>query len=242
MKRAARLAALVLAATTVSAQSAIAKDRPPHEYGPPPTWDQFRAMGEAAVAAHLIDPESARIRWKTGVWKGQYKPFLSARLDGYVACGTVNARNRMGGYAGATWFVVVVDYGRVLMADLDQHENGMISDSCSAAIAKGVAAPLPVSTTPEPEPAVAPQSEHGPTATIAGLLVRAMPEGAYVSGVALGSPASTAGLKPGMVITAVNAIPLAGMGDAMLKVVEAAGTSAVLTLVGGATIKLGASK
>ena len=67
-----------------------------------------------------------------------------------------------------------------------------------------------------------------------------MPDGAYVADVKAGSAAATAGLKPGMVIAAVNAIPLAGMGDAMLKVVDAAGADAALTVVGGKAVKLGA--
>ena len=45
-----------------------------------------------------------------------------------------------------------------------------------------------------------------------------------------------------MVIGAVNAIPLAGMGDAMLKVVDAAGSVATLSIVGGKTLKLGVPK
>lgn len=66
-----------------------------------------------------------------------------------------------------------------------------------------------------------------------------MPDGAYITAVAPGSPAAVAALAPGMVITSVNAIPLAGMGDAMLKVVDAAGSNAALALIGGRTIKLG---
>lgn len=66
-----------------------------------------------------------------------------------------------------------------------------------------------------------------------------MPDGAYVSAVAPGSPAATADLKPGMVISSVNAIPLAGMGDAMVRVIDAAGPTAELTIVGGRSFNLG---
>jgi hypothetical protein len=43
-----------------------------------------------------------------------------------------------------------------------------------------------------------------------------------------------------MVIATVNAIPLAGMEDAMLQVVGAAGNNASLGMVGGRTVTLGA--
>ena len=85
-------------------------------------------------------------------------------------------------------------------------------------------------------------AEVAPVPNAAGLAVHAMPEGAYIAAVTAGSIAEKAGLKPGMVITSVNAIPLAGMSEAMTRVVDAAGTAATLTLVGGATIRLGGSK
>ena len=74
---------------------------------------------EAAIVSRLIDPESARVTWLTGFYKGEFKQFLSPRIGGYIACGSVNARNRLGGYTGATVFVVVIDYGRALLADID---------------------------------------------------------------------------------------------------------------------------
>lgn len=59
-------------------------------------WWPREQMREA-VREHLLDPESARF--------GQ---LFRGRADG-VICGTVNARNRMGGYAGQTRFVLFPD-------------------------------------------------------------------------------------------------------------------------------------
>lgn len=55
-----------------------------------PAW----AAAKAAMARRLSDPESAR-------W-GSY--FLTPAGE---VCGTVNAKNKLGGYAGATGFVYV---------------------------------------------------------------------------------------------------------------------------------------
>lgn len=236
MTRASHL--LLGAALTLIAAPAAARDKVEHLYGPPPEWEQYRSIAEADIARRLVDPESARITWLGRYHKGGWKPFLQGRVAGYVACGTVNGRNRMGGYAGAVSFVTVIDYGRVIFAELDTRAGGMIAESCNKALAAGLLPPLPDPT----DTSASPPAGGSPSATISnasGLTLRAMPDGAYITAVAPGSPAAAAALAPGMVITSVNAIPLAGMGDAMLKVVDAAGGNAARALVGGRTIKLG---
>ncbi|SFP84227.1 PDZ domain-containing protein [Sphingomonas rubra] len=226
------------------------KDKPEHLYGPEPTWEQFRSLAEAGIQARLIDPESARISWSAGFFKGMFRPFLEGRYHGYVACGTVNARNRMGGYAGASGFVVVIDYDRVLYAAIERVLGGLVEAPCAKMARAGQFPPLPagaitasvMGAAPAPV-AVTAAAPNTPTATVSaasGLSLRAMPDGAYISAVTPDSPAALAGLKPGMVVASVNAIPLAGMGDAMLKVVDAAGVTASLAIVGGRTVTLGA--
>lgn len=227
-------AGLLLLGSTAMAAAAGAKDKKPeHVYGPPPAWERYREMAEAAIKGRLIDPESARIEWLGQYQKGGFKPFLEGRVFGYAGCGTVNARNRMGGYVGRTSFVVVIDNDRVLFAEIDSKPGGMIADQCGAAVRAGLLAPLPA-------PGTTATAVAAPANARTGLTLRAMPDGAYIAAVAPISPAATAGLKPGMVIASVNAIPLAGMGDAMLKVVDAAGTSAALAIVGGKTVTLSA--
>jgi membrane-associated protease RseP (regulator of RpoE activity) len=230
---------------SISAPALAADQKPTHLFGPAPTWEQFRAIAEAGIQARLVDPESARISWTAGFYQGEYKPFLEARVQGYIACGTVNARNRMGGYAGSSGFVVVVDYDRVLYAAIERTPGGLIDAPCAKMAQAGLFPPLPRSAASAAPPALAPTSAASSSAadvvsTASGMTLRAMPDGAYISAVAPASPAATAELKPGMVIATINAIPLAGMGDAMLKVVDAAGTTATLVIVGGTTIKLAA--
>lgn len=235
---------LPLTADARQAQTAAATD-------PAPSWAEYRRIAETAVSARLLDPESARFRWITGIMRGQLKPLLSARVTGYWACGAVNAKNSLGGYTGFETFLIAIDDGRVLSLNKDGRPGGLFTDACNKLIREGSLPAVPAeasvsadtgaaaSRTP-PETEVA--ASAAPLANAAGFAVRAMPEGAYVAAVTPGSPAQLSGLTPGMVITGVNAIPLAGMGEAMRKVVDAAGSTATLTLVGGRTIRLGGSK
>ncbi|UZK67334.1 PDZ domain-containing protein [Sphingomonas sp. M1-B02] len=230
LRTAVTASALLLGAYSSNAQ---AQDES-HKHGPAPAWETFRQQGEAAITARLIDPESARINWLGGYMKGGFKPFLEGRVRGYVACGTVNARNRMGGYTGASTFVVVIDYDRVIYSEIDKRAGGMISEQCGSALRSGLLPPLAAA-----QPTTGASTTQG---AASGLTLRSMPDGAYVSAVVADSPAALAGLKPGMVIASVNAIPLQGMGDAMLKVLDAAGASAELTIIGGKALKLGSTQ
>ena len=112
--------AICLLAALLSASAGTAKTEVPPVYGPEPDWPSFRKIAETGIISRLIDPESARISWLTGIRKGGFKPLLQGRIYGYVGCGTVNAKNRMGGYTGAQTFIVVIDQGRLLYSDIDQ--------------------------------------------------------------------------------------------------------------------------
>lgn len=244
MRRAVALAAAWLA--LVPAGVTAASQRPEHLYGPAPGWERYRQVAEASVTATLFDPQSAQIHWAGLYHKGFFKPFLQPRVEGYVACGVITARNRLGGYVGAHTFVVVIDYDRVLYSEIDSSTSGGVTSQCVQAKQDGLFAALPASAQAASTPASAGTAGAvAPAAvvtTATGVTLRAMPEGAYITAVASGSQAGAAGLKPGMVIGSVNAIPLAGMGDAMLKVIDAAGEAATLTIIGGATIRPGAKR
>jgi hypothetical protein len=81
------------------------------------TWDTVQpdlaAMREAAergVKNRLIDPQSAIIEMPYDFIYGTWTPaFTGTSFEGYMTCGTVNAKNRMGGYTGSTFFISVVD-------------------------------------------------------------------------------------------------------------------------------------
>lgn len=102
-----------------------------------PDWALFRRNSEAALRAHLIDPDSARIEWPHGFTRGTWKPFLSKPIEGYWSCGLINARNRMGGYVGAAAFVVVLDpQGTVKYSEMGQgaRDFDILSGSCAKSV------------------------------------------------------------------------------------------------------------
>jgi hypothetical protein len=97
-----------------------------------PDWRLFRRNAEKSLTGRLIDPDSARIEWPFGFTYGTWKPVLAKRVEGYWTCGLINARNRMGGYTGATSFVVVLDRGgNVLFADMGSGKDfDIVASQC----------------------------------------------------------------------------------------------------------------
>lgn len=104
----------------------------------------FRRNAEAAIKADLFDPSSAQIEWPYGFTMGTWKPFLKKRVTGYLTCGRVNAKNRMGGYVGSTAFVVVVEHsGSVIFKDIgDGSAYDLVEGSCQKS-ASGFPPPQP---------------------------------------------------------------------------------------------------
>jgi hypothetical protein len=98
-----------------------------------PDWALFRRNSEAALRARLIDPGSAQINWPYGFLLGSWRPLFSKRIEGYWTCGTVNARNRMGGYTGRTSFVVVLDRNAtVLYSDVGEAKDiDVLTSQCN---------------------------------------------------------------------------------------------------------------
>ncbi|MBU7589198.1 MAG: SHOCT domain-containing protein [Sphingopyxis terrae] len=116
------------AQTPTSANSASSAGR--LDYG------LFRRNSEAAIKADLIDPSSAQIDWPYGFTYGTWKPFLRKRVSGYLTCGRVNAKNRMGGYVGSTAFVVVLDKsGAVIFKRVgDGGPYDLVEGSCQKSV------------------------------------------------------------------------------------------------------------
>jgi hypothetical protein len=207
---------------------AAAKKQPDvgESYGAQPDWKHYKEMAEAAVRERLIDPDSAKFRWPNGYIKWGYTPaFSTRRIYGYTTCGLVNSRNRMGGFVGDTYFVVVIDNDQVLHLEMGQAlGNDFVSTWCT----KDPFPPAPAETA-----GLAPSS---PT----GFDISPVPDGAYVAQVALGSTAEKAGLEPGMVIARVNGIAVKGMDVAAVRQMLNGASALTLDLIGGGTVKLDA--
>ncbi len=209
---------------SVIASPAIAKtdpEPPDYFYGDPPGWDRFKELGESAVRNILIDPDSARFEWPYGYRQGGWKLFLGRMIHGYTACGYVNARNRMGGYTGRSFFVVVIDRDRVLHADIGKSGSlDFVSNGCSEGIKRRM---FPAVTA-----MIAKETPVTDGETIWGFRFLPTQDGALVVAVEPGKAAAIARLRGDTLITHVNGIGLAGLGDAMSRLFSAAGDSILL--------------
>jgi hypothetical protein len=98
-------------------------------------FSTMRKAAEGAVRGKLIDPSSAEFEWPYGFTHATWKPIFQRRLEGMVICGSVNAKNRMGGYVGRSSFVVVLDDSNtVIFTDLDSGRGlGLVDVQCKKA-------------------------------------------------------------------------------------------------------------
>lgn len=126
---------LVLAiATAALATTAHAKTVTPPE---PPRPDLTAAVEGAVkqMKQNLYDPESARIEWRSGFqWSYLKEPFVR-REFGWIACGTINGKNRLGGYVGANGFLLFVrESGEVTTAYLNDRYSSVCDSWPSVAV------------------------------------------------------------------------------------------------------------
>lgn len=96
----------------------------------------MRIRSEEKIKSILIDPESANFEWPYGFSYSSWKPFLQSRVTGYVTCGYVNSKNRMGGYAGRMPFVVILNDHVVSFVDIDNGRGlGLVGIACDKSAA-----------------------------------------------------------------------------------------------------------
>lgn len=102
------------------------------DFSDPPSRDAFFTAAEAAVRDRLVDPESARFEWPNPVTRTTWRVPFGPVVAGYATCGQVNARNRMGGYAGRTAVSVVFNHGTVVRVDMDSSTDnvGFVAAAC----------------------------------------------------------------------------------------------------------------
>lgn len=97
-----------------------------------PTAEELSLIVEPAIKARLVDPESARFRWPYS--------FFQAR-NGTITCGRVNSRNRMGGYGGEVFFVLVFNRGQAPYFNMAEYEGDALSGDCQRYIRRGLIIP-----------------------------------------------------------------------------------------------------
>lgn len=81
------------------------------DYGAPP--ENYEELVKARVGQELIDPYSAVYTFDVGPKRGWWT-VGGQRVHGYFICGTLNAKNRLGGYVGRKPYWVFVRDGRAL--------------------------------------------------------------------------------------------------------------------------------
>lgn len=85
--------------------------------GPYPT--KYEQIVKDNFATSLFDPYSAVYSFTRTPTKGYGgNPMDGARI-GWIVCGTVNAKNRLGGYVGAKPFVAIISNGTVIHREVD---------------------------------------------------------------------------------------------------------------------------
>jgi len=96
------------------------------DYGPYP--DNYEDVIKSYYSRSLFDPYSAIYTFDMSPRKG-WASGMSGASYGWVVCGTLNGKNRYGGYVGAKPIYVMIRYGSVAMA-----EEGYLANSyCSKA-------------------------------------------------------------------------------------------------------------
>lgn len=110
------------------------------DYGLSPDDDRWKSVIESYYSSILLDPDSAKfeffkppVRGYFQNTRGIFAPAQEKRL-GWVACLTVNARNRMGGYTGRKYFMVRM-LGNFVMEDREvtDFENPVAATQCRPA-------------------------------------------------------------------------------------------------------------
>lgn len=199
--------ALIFLILTISS-SADSKEAAPIDYGAPIIWEEYKPIAERALLSHLIDPASAQISWPYGIARISTKVFFGPRISGWLTCGTVNSKNRMGGYAGQSFFYVTVKDGQAIDVQVGSSSNDfdIVTTQCQNIIKKGM---LPPAT--KTEFAQATDAPIPPGQPSLGVGFVQVPDGLYVKDVVPGSAAEKVGILQGMVVTALNGVSIKGV-------------------------------
>jgi hypothetical protein len=105
-----RISLIIASGLSMISTGVLARSAPP----PPeptnhPDWASVRDQGVSEITSALFDPSSVQINWSSGFSWGFAKPIIGRRTFGWIACGNLNAKNRLGGYVGAKPFWIMAD-------------------------------------------------------------------------------------------------------------------------------------
>lgn len=215
---------VAIAMAFAAPSTAIAKDQ--YIYGPEPDWDRYKVVAEAAMRARLPDPDNYTLSWPNGYM--QYHWDHKGSFYGYLTCGEMRTLTPVKDRHPLTNFIIVIERDEVKTIDISGREgNSLVNITCQNFVRKGQLPPAKLMEVPKDL-----------TIATLGAKIRIMPEGAYVIQTVPGSLAARAAVAPGMVITRVNGIALAGTGTAMAKVLESDASALTLETAAGELILL----
>lgn len=200
--------AVLLATSLVCAASAKAP-WDDHVYGPEPDWEEYTRIGDAGVRERLSDPAAWSIEWPNGYIRAGW-PTGPEKGAGYMTCGIVRAVKPIsGGYPSAP-FAIAIENGKVTAFKFQPRpRNTLVNMICRQLTETGRF----------PPPAMMPHADEVTIGTT-GLTIKTASDGAHILRVQEGSPGQRAGIAAGTVITSVNAIPLGGLGPAMIRILS----------------------
>ncbi|MFC3173470.1 SHOCT domain-containing protein [Novosphingobium bradum] len=104
-----------------------------------PDQNAMRSAAERYVRSMLVDPDSAKFEWPYGFVNSSWKRLFGKPIVGYITCGKLNSKNRMGGYAGQSWFVVVMDGQSVSFADIGSSSGtgfDLVGGACEKSVTR----------------------------------------------------------------------------------------------------------
>lgn len=103
------------------------KDIANADYGSPPK--DYKKVIEKEIGTQLLDPYSAQYEFSQPS-KGYTKAsplFGTSQVFGYKVCGTVNAKNRMGGYVGRVPFFTLFRNGVLVTKLVGEAGGGLMN-------------------------------------------------------------------------------------------------------------------
>lgn len=128
---------LIFASLLMFSAAAVGQPSPPTEA----EKQNYITSAESWITSKLKDPDSAKFGWPNRFVWGTYKsemigsPFsrYGQKYTGWISCGTVNAKNAYGGYAGASTVIVVGDGMIVNVVDMDDASDRFqyVAEACS---------------------------------------------------------------------------------------------------------------
>ena len=196
------------------------------DYGKQPTFANAVIVGEAFIKARLVDPDSAKFEWPYNFRAVEMKGLFSKRRAGYVTCGYVNSRNRMGGYSGRSVFYIMENDGAVTDFTMDESsEITKLAEAQCTGLSKNPGFLF--------APTAAPLDGRRPI----GIQFQPTQIGILVMSVTPGSPGEKAGIKVGQIIEAVNGKKTSGLSPTeMISLVQNASSPTMFSMMNGVAV------